>query len=107
MKKEQTAALAGVFAAFGASACCLGPPLLAALGFGTATLAAVRELGAYRLPLTLLSLLFLAGAVIGHVLAARRERACPVPPGSQPRRPWFLLVALGISGVLLVLPLIL
>ncbi len=74
--------IAGLLAAFGATACCFGPLLLVTLGLGGASVASLRALEAWQPLFILLMLLSLGFAFYRlHILPRRCApgEACAVP----------------------------
>ena len=81
VSKEGATLVGAVAAAFAASACCLGPLILAVLGIGGAASAVALE--AYRPYFLLLTAVLLAGAF--YMTYRRPARACG--PGESCERP--------------------
>jgi len=103
--------IAGILAALGASACCVGPLVLLALGISGAWIGSLRALEPYRPIFIGLTLLFLAGAF--HRLYLVRQvctpgSACADPPTLKRERLVFWIVtilALGLIAVPWIAPL--
>lgn len=87
----------GIFAAFGAAACCALPLGLASAGLGSAWLGSVTPVVApYRTPLLILASVLLLAAALRLVWQFRKARACPTDAacGSPTYR---VLTAAGIA----------
>ncbi|HEU0202895.1 MAG TPA: mercuric transporter MerT family protein [Burkholderiaceae bacterium] len=94
--------VAGVLAAFGASACCFGPLALVTLGFGGAWAANLRRLEPLQPLFIGLTLLFLG--VTFHRLYIRPRRcaadeACAPPAVLRRQRALFWLVSVAAAAM--------
>ena len=87
----------GIFAAFGAAACCALPLMLASVGVGSAWLGSISPVVApYRVPLLTLASALLLAATLRLLWQFRRARTCPADSacGSSTYRG---LTAIGIA----------
>ena len=94
---------AGLAAAFGASACCLGPLALVALGASGAWLAGMRALEPLQPVFIAVTLGFLGGAFHRLYLAPRRcapDQACATDKALKRQRTAFWLVGIGAAAML-------
>jgi len=66
MKKENIVGIGGLIAAAVGSVCCIGPAILAGLGFGAGALSIVREFGVIHMPMVILAVLLLGMAFFLH-----------------------------------------
>ena len=95
--------VAGVLAAFGASACCFGPLALVTLGFGGAWAARLRLLEPLQPVFTVLTLLFLGLAFHRLYVKPRRcapGEVCAVAAVLRRQRVLFWLVTLAAAAML-------
>ncbi len=98
-------ALAAILAALGASACCLGPALLAALGLGS--LSAASRLTPYRPYLTVLTFLLLGVALYrAYRKGAKGPECCLTEAGRKRQRltRWVLWAVAIVSLFVLAYP---
>jgi mercuric ion transport protein len=97
--------VAGIFAALGASACCLGPLVLLALGVSGAWISTLTTLEPYRPFFIGLTLLFLAFAFHRLYLAPRvctPGSGCANPRTLSRRRLAFWIVTVLVLGLIAV-----
>jgi mercuric ion transport protein len=97
--------VAGILAAIGASACCVGPLALLALGVSGAWISSLTALEPYRPIFIGLTLLFLAGAFHRLYLARRvcmPGSACANPPTLKRQRLAFWIAAVLALGLIAV-----
>ena len=97
--------VAGILAAIGASACCVGPLVLLALGISGAWISSLTELEPYRPIFIGLTLLFLAFAFHRLYLAPRvctPGSACANPRTLKRRRLAFWIVTVLVLGLIAV-----
>ena len=95
--------VAGIFAAIGASACCLGPLVLLALGISGAWISSLTALEPYRPIFIGLTLLFLGFAFYRLYLAPRvcsPGSACTGPRTLKRRRLAFWIVTVVALGLI-------
>lgn len=96
----------GLFAAFGASACCFGPLLLVSLGAGGIWAARLRTPEAWT-PLFMLATALLLGAAFWRLYVAPRrcapDQVCAAPAVLRRQRIVFWAVA-GLAAVMLLFP---
>jgi mercuric ion transport protein len=95
--------VAGILAAFGASACCVGPLVLLALGISGAWISSLTALEPYRPIFIALTLLFLAFAFFRLYLATpvcRPESGCGNPRRLKRRRLAFWIVTVLVLGLI-------
>lgn len=93
----------GLFAAFGASACCFGPLALVTLGFGGAWVARLRLLEPLQPFFIGLTLLFLGVAFHRLYIKPRRcapDEVCASPVVLRRQRMLFWLVTTGAAAML-------
>ena len=95
--------VAGVLAAFGASACCFGPLALVTLGFGGVWAGRLRLLEPLQPVFAGLTLLFLGIAF--HRLYMRPRQcapgeACSLPVAVRRQRVWFWLATVAAAAML-------
>lgn len=87
MDKKSLAGVGAMMAAGIGSLCCVGPAVLAGLGFGAGTLSLVREMGVLHLPMMLLAGLLLALAFFFFIREKRtspgKEECCDASPGRK------------------------
>ena len=97
----KTSMIAAVLAAFGATACCVGPLLLLSLGFGGAWLASLRALEAWQPVFAAITVACVAFAFYRLYLAPRTcasGEACAVPAVLRSQRiVFYVVVALIIA----------
>ena len=95
--------VAGILAAIGASACCVGPLVLLALGVSGAWISSLTALEPYRPIFIGLTLLFLVGAFY-RIYPARRVctpgSACADPRTLNRRRLVFWIVSVLVLGLI-------
>src|SRR5260370_5739607 len=94
--------VAGILAAIGASACCVGPLLLLALGVSGAWISSLTALEPYRPIFIGLTLLFLAGALHPLYLARRLctpGSACTNPNPLKPQRLAVLILTILVLSL--------
>jgi mercuric ion transport protein len=97
--------VAGIFAALGASLCCVGPLVLLALGVSGAWISSLTALEPYRPIFIGLTLLFLAGAFQRLYLARRvctPGSACGNPRTLKRQRLAFWVVTVLVLGLIAV-----
>ena len=97
--------VAGILAAIGASACCVGPLVLLALGISGAWISSLTALEPYRPIFIGLTLLFLAFAFYRLYLAPRvctPRSACADPRTLKRRRLAFWIVTVLVLGLIAV-----
>ena len=97
--------VAGILAAIGASACCVGPLVLLALGISGAWISSLTALEPYRPIFIGLTLLFLAFAFYRLYLAPRvctPGSACAAPRTLKRRRLAFWVVTVLALGLIVV-----
>ena len=97
--------VAGILAAIGASACCVGPLLLLALGVSGAWISSLTALEPYRPIFIGLTLLFLAGAFHRLYLARRLctfGSACANPNTLKRQRLAFWIVTILVLSLVAV-----
>jgi mercuric ion transport protein len=110
MKKSTTQSgngflVAGIFAALGASICCVGPLVLLALGISGAWISSLTALEPYRPIFIGLTLLFLAFAFYRLYLAPRActpGSACAHPRTLKRQRLAFWVVTVLVLGLIAV-----
>lgn len=91
------AAGGGVFAAFGAAACCALPIALASAGVGSAWIGGVSPIVApYRTPLFILATVLLVAATLRLLWQFRQARTCPAD-GACGSPTYRALTAIGIA----------
>ena len=94
--------VAGLLAAFGASACCFGPLLLISLGLGGASVASLRALEAYQPLFILLTVGFMGVAFYRLHIQPRRcapGEVCAVPAVLKRQRIIFWLIVAVIAAM--------
>jgi mercuric ion transport protein len=105
--KTKWGLMGAVAAAVGASACCLGPLLLLALGAGGAWIGNLTAMEKYRPILAAATLLFL-GLAFARVYRKPKEEACALkstcPPSAGRRNEVLLWVVTALVLALLALP---
>ena len=97
--------VAGILSALGASACCVGPLVLLALGVSGAWISSLTSLEPYRPIFIGLTLLFLGFAFYRLYLAApvcRPESGCGNPRSLKRRRLAFWIVTVLVLGLIAV-----
>jgi mercuric ion transport protein len=97
--------VAGILAAIGASACCVGPLVLLALGVSGAWISSLTALEPYRPIFIGLTLLFLGGAFYRLYLAHRvctPGSPCADPRALNRRRLAFWIVTVLVLGLIAV-----
>ena len=97
--------VAGILSALGASACCVGPLVLLALGVSGAWISSLTSLEPHRPIFIGLTLLFLGFAFYRLYLAApvcRPESGCGNPRSLKRRRLAFWIVAVVVLGLIAV-----
>ena len=97
--------IAGILSALGASACCVGPLVLLALGVSGAWISSLTSLEPYRPIFIGLTLLFLGFAFYRLYLAApvcRPESGCGNPRSLGRRRLAFWIVTVVVLGLIAV-----
>ena len=97
--------VAGILSALGASACCVGPLVLIALGVSGAWISSLTSLEPYRPIFIGLTLLFLGFAFYRLYLAApvcRPESGCGNPRSLKRRRLAFWIVTVLVLGLIAV-----
>ncbi len=108
MNKEKWTGLSGFLAAGIASVCCVGPVVLAGLGFGTGAVSFARDFGFLHLPMMVLAFLLLGTAFYLRNRKADPQKdnslACEVTPGKRPRNNIFLWVATALTLILFISP---
>lgn len=108
MNKIKVTGIGGLLAGVVGSVCCVGPAVLAGLGFGAAAVSFARDFGFLHLPLMALAIVLLGTA---FYLRYRKEDsqqenspACEVTPGKRNRGGVFLWAATVITVALFVFP---
>jgi mercuric ion transport protein len=102
---ETTNLIAGTLAALGASACCVVPLVLVALGIGGSWIASLTAMEPYRPVFVVLTLLFLGLAFRRLYLAPRtcgQGAVCADPRMVKRQRLTFWIVAIPLLGLLAV-----
>ncbi|MFQ5451640.1 MAG: hypothetical protein ACE5E9_13515 [Nitrospinaceae bacterium] len=66
MNKKTVTGMGGLIAAGAGAFCCIGPPILASLGFGAGAIGFARDFGSLHLPLMVLAVLLLGTAFYLH-----------------------------------------
>jgi mercuric ion transport protein len=98
--------VAGLLAAFGASACCFGPLLLVSLGAGGIWAARLRTLEAYS-PIFMLAAGLMLGAAFWRLYVSPRrcapDEVCAAPAVLRRQRIVFWIVA-GLAAAMLLFP---
>jgi len=97
-----SALVAGVLAAFGATACCFGPLLLVTLGLSGAWVSSLRALEAYQPLFALLTLGFVGFAFYRLYIQPRRcapGDACALPAVLKRQRIIFWLVVAMVAAM--------
>jgi mercuric ion transport protein len=92
----------GLFAAFGATACCFGPLLLVTLGLGGAWVSSLRVLEPYQPLFVLLTLVFIGFAFYRLYLKPRQcepGEVCAVPAVLKRQRSIFWLVVVLVAAM--------
>ena len=100
--ETRSSLIAGVLAAFGATACCFGPLLLVTLGLGGAWVSSLRALEAYQPVFALLTTSFIGFAFYGLYIRPRRcapDEACAVPVVLKRQRVVFWLVLVVVAAM--------
>ncbi len=95
--------VAGILAAFGASACCVGPLVLLALGIGGAWIGRLSALDPYRPVFTVLTLVFLSVAfrqLYFKPRACMPDEACADARVIKRQRLMFWLISLSSMALL-------
>lgn len=93
----------GVFAAFGAAACCALPMALASVGVGSAWLGSISPVVApYRTPLLILASGLLLAAALRLLWLFRQAHACPADEAcGSPIHRALTVMGIGIGAALL------
>ena len=104
-QKGNSFVIAGIFSAIGASICCVGPPVLLALGIGGAWIGSLTALEPYRPIFIGLTLLFLGFAFYRLYLvrpACSPESGCANPRTLKRQRLVFWIVTVLVLGLVAV-----
>ena len=104
LKSPNTNLIAGVLAAFGATACCLGPLLLVTLGLGGAWVTGLQALEPLQPVFAVATLAFLGAAFHRLYIAPHQcapEDACALPAVLKRRRMVFWMVVFVAAAMLL------
>lgn len=108
MEKRTIAGLGGLIAAGIGSICCVGPVLLAGLGFGAGALGFVREFGILHMPMMVMAILLLGAAFYFHnkknETSANSNSCCEPAPSNKRTNKTFLWLATVLTGFLIILP---
>ena len=100
--ETRSSLIAGVLAAFGATACCFGPLLLVTLGLGGAWVSSLRALEAYQPVFALLTASFIGFAFYRLYIQPRRcapDETCTVPVVLKRQRVVFWLVLVVVAAM--------
>lgn len=108
MDKIKVTGLSGLLAAGVGSICCVGPAVLAGLGFGVGAISFARDFSFLHLPMMVLAFLLLGTAFYIRYrkgnLQKENSLACEVTPGKRPRNNIFLWVATVLTLILFIYP---
>ena len=108
MDKTKMTGLGGLLAGVVGSVCCVGPAVLAGLGFGVGAVSFARDFGFLHLPLMVLAIVLLGTAFYLRYRKADSQRenspACEITPGKHDRTSVFLWAATVITVALFVFP---
>jgi len=108
MNRENLTGLGGLIAAGVGSVCCVGPIILAGLGFGVGSISFVRDFGFLHLPMMVLAILLLGSAFYLRYqkenLRIEKSSACEVSPGKRQGKGAFLWVATALTVLLFSYP---
>lgn len=108
MDKVKLTGLSGLFAAGVGAICCVGPAVLAGLGFGMGAISFARDFGFLHLPMMMLAIVLLGAAFyMRHQKAGPPKAssvACDVVPGKRQRNNIFLWAATALTLILFIYP---
>jgi hypothetical protein len=108
MNKEKWTGLSGFIAAGIGSVCCVGPVVLAGLGFGAGAVSFARDFGFLHLPMMVLAFLLLGTALYLRYRKGNIQKenpiTCKVVPGKPQRSGIFLWVATALTLLLFIYP---
>jgi mercuric ion transport protein len=109
MRREKLAGAGALLAAGVGSVCCVGPTILAGLGFGAGAVSFARALDVLNLPMTVAALSLLGAAFF---LKFRKKTVCAegnaccgeMVPGKTSKSSIFLWTVASLTMVLLLIP---
>jgi len=108
MDKKSFAGLGALVAAGIGSVCCVGPVVLAGLGFGAGALGFAREFGVLHMPMMILAFLLLGGAFYFNYQKKRgvsaEENCCESSPSNKSKKEALLWVATALTVFLFLFP---
>ncbi len=108
MKKENLTGIGALMASAGAGVCCVGPALLAGLGFGAGAIGFVRDFGVLHLPMTIAALTLLGTAFYlrfrGSRVPVNGNACCETAPDKVSKGSVFIWTAASLTVVLLLIP---
>lgn len=108
MDKISTTGLGALIAAGVGSVCCVGPVILAGLGFGAGALSFAREFGVLHMPMMVLAFLLLSGAFYFHFqkrrVSIKKEECCEPSVSNKSKTHAILWLATGLTAILFLFP---
>ncbi len=108
MDKIKVTGIGGLLAGVVGSVCCVGPAVLAGLGFGTAAVSFARDFGFLHIPLMVLAVVLLGTAFYlrSRKVGSQEESsaACSVEAGKWQSKNIFLWAATAITAALFAFP---
>ncbi len=108
MDKVKLTGLSGLFAAGVGAICCVGPAVLAGLGFGVGAISFARDFGFLHLPMMMLAIVLLGAAFYMryHKAGTQKESSatCDVVPEKRQSKSVFLWVATAFTLFLFIYP---
>ncbi len=108
MDKAKITGIGGLVAAGIASVCCVGPAILAGLGFGAGALGFVRSFGILHMPMMVLAFILLGSAFYWHFRKPNKVDSgpdcCEAEPEQNKRTRTILWTATGLTMFLFLLP---
>lgn len=108
MDKTKITGIGGLAAAGIGSVCCIGPAILAGLGFGAGALSFVRSFGILHMPMMVLAFILLGSAFYLHFRKPTKADSgpdcCEAEPEQNKRTMTVLWTATGLTGFLFLLP---
>ncbi|MCH8208505.1 MAG: hypothetical protein IIA62_05565 [Nitrospinae bacterium] len=108
MDKAKLTGIGALLAAGIGSVCCVGPAILAGLGFGAGALSFVRSFGILHMPMVVLAFILLGSAFYLHFRKSNKVNSGPgcseVEPGQTKRTRTILWTATGLTLFLFLLP---
>ncbi|MBI5427462.1 MAG: hypothetical protein HZA02_04190 [Nitrospinae bacterium] len=108
MKKENLTGMGALIASGIGGVCCVGPAILAGLGFGAGAASFARGFGVLHVPMTVMALALLGAAFYlrsrKNSVSGEENACCAAAPGNASRRSVFLWMAASLTVVLLLIP---